>query len=89
MCLLQNEFTERFHDTKLILPDTEPMQGIIHGKTTTPCLTDVKTLQVEHQLVDAYPADTRRWINVDLTLVHRLRRWTDVKPRWFNVLSAG
>ena len=26
------------------------------------------------------PADTRRWINVGLTLVQRRRRWTDVKP---------
>ena len=26
------------------------------------------------------PADTRRWINVVLTLVHRLRRWTYCKP---------
>ena len=26
------------------------------------------------------PADTRRRINVSLTLVHRLRRWTNAKP---------
>ena len=26
------------------------------------------------------PAHTRRWINVGLTLVHRLRRWTSAKP---------
>ena len=29
---------------------------------------------------DSIPADTRRWINVSLTLVHRLRRKTNVKP---------
>ena len=26
------------------------------------------------------PADTRRRINVGLTLIHRLRRWTNVEP---------
>ena len=26
------------------------------------------------------PADKRRWINVCLTLVHRLRRWSNVEP---------
>ena len=30
--------------------------------------------------VAAYPAGTRRWINVGLTLVNRLRRWTNVEP---------
>ena len=34
----------------------------------------------------AFPADTRRWINVGLTLVHRLRRWTNVKPTLFQRL---
>ena len=29
---------------------------------------------------------TSHWINVSLTLVHRLRRWTNVKPHWFYVL---
>ena len=29
---------------------------------------------------------TSHWINVILTLVHRLRRWTNVKPHWFYVL---
>ena len=28
------------------------------------------------------PADTRRWINVGLTLVHRLRRWTNVEATY-------
>ena len=27
-----------------------------------------------------FPANTRRWINVGLTLVQRRRRWTNVKP---------
>ena len=34
----------------------------------------------------AQQADGRRCINVGLPLVHRLRRWTDGKPIWFNVL---
>ena len=29
------------------------------------------------------PADTIRLINVDLTLVHRLRRWTNMRQRIF------
>ena len=33
-----------------------------------------------------YPVDTRRWINVGLTLVHRLRRWINVKPTWIQRL---
>ena len=36
------------------------------------------------------PADTRRWINVGLTLVHRLRSWTNVKPALIQrLVSAG
>ena len=36
------------------------------------------------------PADTRRRINVDLTLVHRLRRWTNGKPTLIpRLVSAG
>ena len=36
------------------------------------------------------PADTRRWINVGLTLVHRLRRGIKVKPTLIQYLvSAG
>ena len=36
------------------------------------------------------PADTRRWINVGLTLVQRRRRWTSVKPTLMQILeSAG
>ena len=36
------------------------------------------------------PADTRRWINVGLTLVHRLRRWTNGKPTLNQrLVSAG
>ena len=27
-----------------------------------------------------YPADTRRWMNVRLSLFHRLRHWTNFKP---------
>ena len=38
----------------------------------------------------AKPADTRRFINVGLTFVHRLRRWTNVKPTWIQrLVSAG
>ena len=36
------------------------------------------------------PADTRRWINVSLTLVQRRTRWTNVKPTLFqSLVSAG
>ena len=41
-------------------------------------------------LATGFPAETRRWINVGLTLVHRLRRWTKVKPTLIQCLvSAG
>ena len=34
--------------------------------------------------------DTRRWINVGLTLVQRRRRWTNVKPTSIQrLVSAG
>ena len=37
-----------------------------------------------------HPADTKRWINVDLALVYRLRRRTNVKPTFIlRLLSAG
>ena len=37
-----------------------------------------------------WPADTRRWINVGLMLVHRLRHWTNVKPTLLErLVSAG
>ena len=37
-----------------------------------------------------FPADTRRWFIVILTLVHRLRRWTNGKPTLIQLLvSAG
>ena len=37
-----------------------------------------------------YTADTRRWINAGLTSVHRLRRWTSVKPTLIQrLVSAG
>ena len=40
--------------------------------------------------IEAFPADTRRWINVGLALVHRLRRWTNAKPTLIQRLeSAG
>ena len=29
---------------------------------------------------DVYPANTRRWPNVGLTLAHRLRRWPNISP---------
>ena len=36
------------------------------------------------------PTDTRRWINVGCTLVHRLRRWTNDKPPLIQrIVSAG
>ena len=36
------------------------------------------------------PVDTRRWINVGLTLVQRRRRWTNVKPALIQrPVSAG
>ena len=36
------------------------------------------------------PADTRRWINVGLTLVQRRRRWTNVEPTLIQrIVSAG
>ena len=36
------------------------------------------------------PADTRRWINVSLTLVQRRKRWTNVNPALIQCLmSAG
>ena len=36
------------------------------------------------------PADTRRWINVGLTLVQRRRMWTNVKPTLIqHLVSAG
>ena len=36
------------------------------------------------------PEDTSGWINVGLTLVHRLRRWTNVKPTLIQrLMSAG
>ena len=36
------------------------------------------------------PANTRHWINAGLTLVHRIRSWTNVKPTFFQLLvSAG
>ena len=37
-----------------------------------------------------YPSGTTRWINVGLTLVHRLRRWTNAKPTLIQqFVSAG
>ena len=30
--------------------------------------------------VSAYPANTKRWPNVGLTLAHRLRRWPNISP---------
>ena len=37
-----------------------------------------------------YTADAICWINVGLTLVHRLRRWTNVKPTLIQrLVSAG
>ena len=33
-----------------------------------------------------YAADTKRWINAGLTLVHRLRCWTNVNQHWLKVL---
>ena len=37
-----------------------------------------------------FPAYTIRWINVGLTLVHRLRRWINVKPMLIQrLVSAG
>ena len=37
-----------------------------------------------------HPADTRRWINVGLTLVQRRGRWSDVKPTLIQrLVSAG
>ena len=36
----------------------------------------------------ALPADTRRWINVVLTVVHRLRRCTNVKPTFVQLLVS-
>ena len=36
------------------------------------------------------PASTRRWIDVGLTLVQRLSRWTNVKETLIKrILSAG
>ena len=36
------------------------------------------------------PEDTRRWINVGLTLVQRRRRWTNVKPTLIqSLVSTG
>ena len=43
------------------------------------------TISSQHNVC---PADTRRWINVVLTLVHRLRRWTNVKPTWIQRLVS-
>ena len=37
-------------------------------------------IQISLFLEGDSPADTRRRINVCLMLVHRLRRWTNVKP---------
>ena len=34
-------------------------------------------------------SDTRRWINVGLTLVQRLRRWINVKPTLFQRLVSA
>ena len=37
-----------------------------------------------------YSTDTSRWFNAVLTLVHRLRRWTNVKPALIQrLVSAG
>ena len=30
--------------------------------------------------IGPYPANTRRWPNIELMLVHRLRRWTNISP---------
>ena len=30
-----------------------------------------------HSVAETFPADTKRWINVGLTFVHRLRRCTN------------
>ena len=38
-------------------------------------------------LLSGFLADIRRWINVGLTLVHRLRRWINGKPTL--IVSAG
>ena len=35
------------------------------------------------------PTDTRLWINVDLTLVHLLRRWTNVKQALIQRLMSA
>ena len=39
----------------------------------------------------AIPADKKLWINVDLTLVPRRRRWTNIKPTSIQqrLVSAG
>ena len=61
-----------------------------HYITCTSRLGDV-SLYMEYPYIDFHPkftatpcrltpADTTRRINVGLTLVHRLRRWTNVKP---------
>ena len=43
-----------------------------------------------HHQSGQHPADTRRWINVDLTLVQRRRRWTNVKPTLIQrIVCAG
>ena len=43
-----------------------------------------------HPYITGNPTDTRRWINVGLTLVQRRRRWTNNKPTLIQrLVSAG
>ena len=50
----------------------------------------VSGLAADANVTIPLPADTRRWINVGLTLVQRRGRWTNVKPTLIQrIVSAG
>ena len=66
------------------------------GPTSQTLVQYCTNFEILHQLWENVlylvygPADTRRSINVGSTLVHRLRRWTNVKPTLIqHLVSAG
>ena len=59
-------------------------------RTSPELVTRWLSLQFTRKNSVMYPADTRRRINVGLTLVHRLRRRTVVNPTLIlRLVSAG
>ena len=66
---------------------------LIHPRPNNICL-QVSSIKYPATEVDkvvcgrSSPTDTRRWINVDLTLVQRPGRWTNVKPTLIQCLPG-